>query len=96
MNLFYAFFFVASLLLHPGEPSSPIALTATHLEERKQELIADRFGALFASLAAYQGFNGNVLLSMNGKVVYKHAFGYSNLKQKTPLHIESEFQLASV
>jgi CubicO group peptidase (beta-lactamase class C family) len=96
VNLFFAYCFVASLFLHPGEPSSPTALTATLIEERKQELIADRFGALFSSLAANQGFNGNVLLSTNGKVVYKHAFGYSNLKQKTPLHLESVFQLASV
>ncbi len=97
VNIFFSVcYFVAAIHLHPGEPASPASLTAALVEERRQEHITGRFGELFTMLAAVEGFNGNVLLSHNGKVLYKHAFGYSDLRSKTPLDIESAFQLASV
>jgi CubicO group peptidase (beta-lactamase class C family) len=89
-------YFWAAIHLHPGEPPTPASLTAALAEERRQALITDRFGGLFATLAAEEGFNGNVLLSHNGKVLYKHAFGYADLRSRAPLLIESAFQLASV
>jgi len=94
--ILYAYFFLAALLLRPIESSEPATLTAMLAEERREEMISDRFGALFTDFAARQGFNGNVLLSHNGRVMYRNAFGYSNLREKTPLRIESVFQLASV
>ncbi len=94
--ILYAYFFLAALLLRPNESSEPATLTAMLAAERREELISERFGALFTDLADRQGFNGNVLLSHNGKVMYRNAFGYSNLRAKTPLRIESVFQLASV
>ncbi len=50
---------------------------------------------LFKDKVKTSGFNGCVLVAQNGVVIYKNAFGYSNLKTKTPLTINSAFQLAS-
>jgi CubicO group peptidase (beta-lactamase class C family) len=94
--LISAYFFFAAMFMRPAELTGPATAAANYVEERKQELIADRFGSLFTTLATKHGFNGDVLLSHNGKVVYENAFGYSDLKRKTPLNIESTFQLASV
>jgi CubicO group peptidase (beta-lactamase class C family) len=41
------------------------------------------------------GFNACVLVSQRGQIIYQKAFGFSNLKAKTPLTLDSEFQLAS-
>jgi len=41
-------------------------------------------------------FNGTVLYADHGKVVYKKAFGYRNMKTKEPLETSDPFQLASV
>ncbi len=41
-------------------------------------------------------FNGNVLVSEKGHVIYKGSFGYKNLLTKEQLAIDSPFQLASV
>jgi CubicO group peptidase (beta-lactamase class C family) len=92
----FAYFFSAAILCQPVVPTGYSPLTATIIEQRRQELVADRFGSLFAEFAAREGFNGDVLLSQNGRIVYKNAFGYADLRLKTPLHIESVFQLASV
>lgn len=41
-------------------------------------------------------FNGTILVSENGKVIYRNAFGYANLGTKEQLITESAFYLASV
>lgn len=41
-------------------------------------------------------FNGTVLVSENGKVIYRKAFGYANNEKKQKLTPESSFDLASV
>lgn len=94
--LYKAFIIAALWFIHPGEPSHLHAVTPIIRNGHDQELIAGRFDSLFTVLATKKGFNGNVLVSHNGAVLYEHAFGYSNLKRKTPLTIGSEFQLASV
>ncbi len=42
------------------------------------------------------GFNGNVLIAKNGKVVYQNSFGWANHLLRDSLKIESQFELASV
>ncbi len=42
------------------------------------------------------GFNGNVLVSYKGNLLYNNSFGYSDPKHKEKLQTESIFQLASV
>jgi CubicO group peptidase (beta-lactamase class C family) len=41
------------------------------------------------------GFNGCVLVAQYGQVIYKKAFGYSDLRTRDSLYINSAFQLAS-
>jgi CubicO group peptidase (beta-lactamase class C family) len=55
-----------------------------------------KLDSLFHALSSKRGFNGNVLISQNGEVVYKNSFGYSDLKTKVPLNLESAFQIASI
>jgi CubicO group peptidase (beta-lactamase class C family) len=55
-----------------------------------------KIDSLFQVLSKKRGFNGNVLIAQGGKVIYENAFGYADLKEKTPLNIESTFQLASI
>jgi CubicO group peptidase (beta-lactamase class C family) len=43
-----------------------------------------------------QGFNGNVLIAQNGKIIYQQALGYRNFPLKQPLINSSVFELASV
>src|SRR5512136_2243731 len=58
--------------------------------------IASRMDSLFHILSTKRGFNGNVLIAQEGKIVYEKAFGYADLKAKIPLSLESTFQLASI
>lgn len=93
-------FFVAYLFLAVStgaeEPCADASALMSRTHGGNQELMAGRFDSLFTVLASHHGFNGNVLVSYNGRVLYKNAFGFSDIKRKTPLNIESVFQLASV
>jgi len=42
------------------------------------------------------GFNGAVLFAENGETVYKNVFGYSDVKKKKKIDINTKFQIASV
>ncbi len=64
--------------------------------EPRAVVIATKFDSLFSVLAEKKGFNGNVLVGIYGNVVYKNAFGYSDLKTKELLNVKSVFQIASV
>ncbi len=41
-------------------------------------------------------FNGTILVAEKGKILYEGAFGYSDLKTKDTLNVNTPFQLASV
>lgn len=51
---------------------------------------------LFNKKAKIQGFNGAVLVAQQGVIVYQKVFGFSNLKNKDSLSLNSAFQLASI
>lgn len=94
MKLFFSFL----LLFLPLVPTDDYRSTSSAdlSVEPRSVVIATRFDSLFSALAKHKGFNGNVLVGIHGKVVYKNAFGYSDLKTKEPLNVKSVFQLASV
>lgn len=46
--------------------------------------------------AKYHDFNGNVLVTEKGQIVYKKSFGYSDFKTRQPLTDNSVFNLASI
>src|SRR6478736_6473687 len=54
------------------------------------------FDSVFQSHADTAKFNGNVLISEHGKVVYQKSFGYANYDTKEMLNDSSIFELASV
>lgn len=60
------------------------------------KLKAIKLDTFFSKLHKVSGFNGAVLVSQYGKVIYKKAFGYANYFSKTPLQTQTHFQLASV
>jgi CubicO group peptidase (beta-lactamase class C family) len=57
---------------------------------------AYRLDSLFMDLFKKGVFNGNVLVSEKGHVIYKGSFGYKDLITKELLEIDTPFQLASV
>ncbi|MES2593380.1 MAG: serine hydrolase domain-containing protein [Bacteroidota bacterium] len=56
---------------------------------------AKKLDVLFKNKVKTTGFNGCVLVSQQGHIVYKNVFGYSNFKTRDSLNINSAFQLAS-
>ncbi len=50
---------------------------------------------VFNEEAKLKGFNGVVLIAQRGQVIYEKAFGYSNIKTKDSLRLNSVFQLSS-
>jgi CubicO group peptidase (beta-lactamase class C family) len=52
--------------------------------------------ALLQAAQARGQFNGTVLVSDKGQIIYRKALGYADLEKKTPLRIDSVFELASV
>ncbi|MEO0403541.1 MAG: serine hydrolase domain-containing protein, partial [Bacteroidota bacterium] len=55
----------------------------------------EKIDSLFQELVDENSFNGNVLISQNGKVLFKKSYGVSTIG-KTPLSDNSIFNLASV
>ena len=57
---------------------------------------AVKLDTFFKKLHKFGGFNGAVLVSQNGKIIYKNAFGYSSFFRKDSNTTQTQFQLASV
>ncbi|MCK5086410.1 MAG: serine hydrolase, partial [Melioribacteraceae bacterium] len=62
----------------------------------EQNLIAAKIDSFFNDRFNRGLFNGTVLYSDSGKIVYLSAFGFADHKEKEKLKINSQFQLASV
>jgi CubicO group peptidase (beta-lactamase class C family) len=75
-------------------------LTAAQEAAIRKEIHADAKAAVIDSLFqkkhSRQGFNGAVLIAQKGVIIYENAFGYRDFTSKTPLILNSAFQLASV
>lgn len=65
-------------------------------EDQSYENLATQIDALFTQRNKKGIFNGSILFAKNGKVVIKKTYGYSDLRTKTPLKLNTKFQLASV
>ena len=63
-------------------------------EIAKQKSI--KLDTFFKKLQQSMGFNGAVLVSQYGKIIYKNSFGYTNYFTKSPINTHTPFQLASV
>ncbi len=104
----YFFLFTASIFLFSCGNNqsnakalllSSIAAQNDSIQEILTEIHADKkthlLDSLFTEKAKTAGFNGCVLIAQRGQIIYKNAFGFSNLKTKDSLNINSAFQLAS-
>lgn len=54
------------------------------------------FDAYFSNLFRKRVFNGNVLVAQKGKVIFEKTYGYSDIRTKDSLKLNSVFQLGSV
>lgn len=95
MNRLAVIFFIVTSIVCAEDPSRSVPPNDNSIEPRSV-VIATRFDSLFRSISQKKGFNGNVLVGLYGNIIYKNAFGYSNLKTKEPLNVKSVFQIASV
>ncbi len=66
------------------------------LDKITMEKKAEHIDKIFTKLAKGNWFNGAVIYGERGQIIYKRAFGYSDLRKKEKLTINSSFQLASV
>lgn len=80
-------------------PVEPVEVAGENLlvpNKTAREAAVKRLDDYFKRRAKYNGFNGTVLYAVDGVIEYSEAFGYSNLRKKDSLKLESSFQLASV
>lgn len=61
-----------------------------------QKTIANQLDTMFAAMNKRGGFNGSIIVSKAGAVLYQKSFGVANLTQNNSLTDSSMFQLASV
>ena len=55
-----------------------------------------RIDAFMQRLHSRSGFNGNVLVAKDGKIIYENTFGWADYLHRDSLKITSQFELASV
>jgi CubicO group peptidase (beta-lactamase class C family) len=63
---------------------------------KDQKAISLKLDAFFTALNRHGAFNGSVLVSKAGKVLYRKSLGFLDKRAKSPLTDSSMFQLASV
>jgi CubicO group peptidase (beta-lactamase class C family) len=73
----------------------PLTFFITGIKISSQQAL-QRLDSFFTELNSHSQINGNVLVSENGRVIYKNAFGFANLEAGTPNNNNSEFTLGSV
>lgn len=83
----------------PKQESYPVPVNQDSINKILKEIHASekafQLDTLFKNKVKKTGFNGCVLIAQRGQVIYKNAFGFSDLKEKDSLRINSAFQLAS-
>jgi CubicO group peptidase (beta-lactamase class C family) len=68
------------------------SLLIVYKPEKEDKFIAD----FVQNLHKKYGFNGNVLVAKDGKILYQRAVGWADYLHRDSLKINSEFELASV
>lgn len=105
--LFHTFCFLFSVSLLTGISScgsssatAPIVSTPVVNQDsilflQKNKTKIKQLDAVFKNRVRQDGFNGCVLIAQHGQILYKNVFGFSDLKKRDSLKINSAFQLAS-
>ena len=68
-------------------------IAATHVFAQDKQKKLDEY---FSALSQNQQFNGNVLITENGKIVYEKSFGYADFSAKRINTTQSSFPMASI
>lgn len=56
----------------------------------------ERIDSFFVAAGNNENINGNVLIAEQGKIIYQHSFGFSDLERREPNKPGSAFNIASV
>jgi CubicO group peptidase (beta-lactamase class C family) len=99
--------FIGLLIIANSHPSQSFFHVKSLAEKRNDSLanlynpqIAQqksiKLDTFFNKLREKSGFNGAVLITQYGKIIYKKGFGYSNYFTKSAINTHTHFQLASV
>src|SRR6187402_3363355 len=81
---------------HKYDYLSPRGSTVSKKLNRSQKIMAGKLDQFFADMNRKGIFNGSVIVSRAGKVIFKKALGFANKSTKNILTDSSMFQLASV
>lgn len=57
---------------------------------------AAQLDSLFQALFDQSVFHGNVLIADQGEIIFEKSYGFAQLRDSTPLNLETTFELASV
>ncbi len=57
---------------------------------------AQKIDELVGLYADYEGFNGAILVSHNGEIIYKNGFGFANMEWDIPNQSDTKFRIASI
>jgi CubicO group peptidase (beta-lactamase class C family) len=78
------------------KPNKTIFLGEDSIEAIENGVKQKAIDRYFSSLFRKKVFNGNVLVSQHGKVLFQKSYGYTDIRTKEPLGSEAVFQLGSV
>jgi CubicO group peptidase (beta-lactamase class C family) len=71
-------------------------LSCDKRQAKQSNPLALSLDSVMKSVADTAQFNGNILVSRNGNIIYQQSFGYANYDTKAKLNDSSLFELASV
>jgi len=102
LTIFYtlAFLLVIYSFINFSIPEKPVITEP----EKKDTLIIspkafvkfEKIDSLMNYASSRRGFNGNVLININGELEYKNKFGFASFRPKDSLELNTPFNLASV
>lgn len=86
--------------IHPSQSMST-SMSADQIWEEWEDVSlrlikGEKLQTYFENLHRNRRFNGAVLVAERGTILHQEAYGFSHWPSKTPLKLESAFQLASV
>ncbi len=86
--------FLFSLLLLITNVS--ISCNQPKKEKTNEATKAEKIEEIVGLYSEYGGFNGSVLVSHEGEVIFKKGFGYANLEWDIPNQTDTKFRIASI
>ncbi|MBC7851509.1 MAG: beta-lactamase family protein [Chitinophagaceae bacterium] len=73
-----------------------VALSLTAFGNLFGQTSEERLKTYFSALHENQGFNGNVLVAENGKIVFEQSYGYADFATKNKNYSAIQFPIASI